>query len=626
MTGKLAVRQQSGAAMSRNLARTLERAERHAAERGHAALTLEHVLLSFTEDPDTLRSFKACGVSLERLREEISDVLAGLPVVQGNGESPAQSEELARLMADATDATLEANRAEINSFIVLAALVGNEQSDAARLLERHGFTWEKAIQALQSPAAAAARKPAEPVAVAEPEPLRMEAAPVAEKAAPPEEAATTTPWPEIDEAPAPVETIPGLDESLDDGHAAGKQPFPPPSVARPASREIGEPRYAAEPRSKASPPQSGKQPDANTATPDDIMASVRQKLGTKPGAAKRVRPTLDLPLAPKWQSINAKPAVQPDEPALSEARTPSPPSSPKPLLPPEPEQTPAPAVERQPPVQRQPRPPFNAGIRPTTLEALAAEAARAARGRAEALQPPWPAPPEHSPADVRGPAQSPRLVDLASERSRPLDDALLEAPLPSLPAAAPSRPPQRPPEVNLAALMSVWQRSLSLGRPVEARIDLPRSDLDALVARAGGSSEGPRLAVGAITLRLKAEDGAVSIEPRSPETQWVESADGLVEDGVVRWSWALSPQEKGRDTLRLVASIRTLAADGSTRDTGLDDGRLQIRVRGRGRSLLGWVGWSLAALLGGLEFYEGFTGSDPLLELISSARAMLFGG
>lgn len=172
--------------------------------------------------------------------------------------------------------------------------------------------------------------------------------------------------------------------------------------------------------------------------------------------------------------------------------------------------------------------------------------------------------------------------------------------------------------------MSAWPRVLVVGRRGEARIELSRADLEALVARASGNSEED--VAGAITLRLKAEGGEVSVEPQSPETQWIESSAGLVDDGLVCWRWVLSPLAKGRATLRLVASIRTLSADGSTKDTGIDEGRLQIRIRGRRWRVLRWLGWVLAAAFGGLEVYRGFTGTDPLLSLISGLGARLFGG
>ncbi|KAB2848329.1 MAG: hypothetical protein F9K44_11140, partial [Hyphomicrobiaceae bacterium] len=255
MMGKLAI-QQTGVAMSRNLALTLQRAEHYAAEQGHDELTLEHLLLSFTEDPDTLRSFNACGVALDRLREELADHLSGLPGDRAASLSvPAHSSQLTRLVADATDATLEAKRSEINSFIVLAALVGNEQSDAARILERHGFTWEKAIEALQSPADSARKvQPAQS--------RRVEPVPSPEPAE--EEPETTTPWPALDE--------PEL--AAADAEPLSEEPLPPPSPMT-TPQEQGDLRFAAEPLPNIGS-RSAKASEKAVATPDDIMASVRQ--------------------------------------------------------------------------------------------------------------------------------------------------------------------------------------------------------------------------------------------------------------------------------------------------------------------------------------------------------------
>ena len=57
--------------LSRNLEQTLHRALAHATERCHEYATLEHLLLSLTDDQDGVAVMKACGVDLARLVEEL---------------------------------------------------------------------------------------------------------------------------------------------------------------------------------------------------------------------------------------------------------------------------------------------------------------------------------------------------------------------------------------------------------------------------------------------------------------------------------------------------------------------------------------------------------------------------
>ena len=61
--------------LSRNLEHTLHRALAMATERSHEFATLEHLLLSLTEDQDACSVMKACDVDLERLTEDVRNFL-----------------------------------------------------------------------------------------------------------------------------------------------------------------------------------------------------------------------------------------------------------------------------------------------------------------------------------------------------------------------------------------------------------------------------------------------------------------------------------------------------------------------------------------------------------------------
>ena len=60
---------------SRSLEKALHRALSFAAERRQEFATLEHLLLSLTEDKDAIAVMKACGVNVEELRDDLTDYI-----------------------------------------------------------------------------------------------------------------------------------------------------------------------------------------------------------------------------------------------------------------------------------------------------------------------------------------------------------------------------------------------------------------------------------------------------------------------------------------------------------------------------------------------------------------------
>ena len=61
--------------LSWNLEQTLNRALSHASERRHEYATLEHLLLSLTDDQDSVAVMKACGIELELLVLAVTEFL-----------------------------------------------------------------------------------------------------------------------------------------------------------------------------------------------------------------------------------------------------------------------------------------------------------------------------------------------------------------------------------------------------------------------------------------------------------------------------------------------------------------------------------------------------------------------
>jgi len=81
--------------LSRNLEKSLYRCLAHANGRRHKYATLEHLLLSLTEDEDAVAVLRACGVDLDRLRREVlnyvDNELANLVAAHSDDAKPTAS-------------------------------------------------------------------------------------------------------------------------------------------------------------------------------------------------------------------------------------------------------------------------------------------------------------------------------------------------------------------------------------------------------------------------------------------------------------------------------------------------------------------------------------------------------
>jgi hypothetical protein len=169
-----------------NFRATLRRAQLYAEEQGHRQVTLEHLLLALTEDPDALAVFEASRIDVDRLRDDVAGYVSRIPDrVSGEGGEPMMSPDLSKVVDAARQAAQQSRRQVVNGAIVLAALIGEGRSPAAEFLKTHGLTFEEAIRTLQAraaapaPAAAPARPAKAEPPTARPEPARP--APAAKK-------------------------------------------------------------------------------------------------------------------------------------------------------------------------------------------------------------------------------------------------------------------------------------------------------------------------------------------------------------------------------------------------------------------------------------------------------------
>jgi hypothetical protein len=176
-----------------------------------------------------------------------------------------------------------------------------------------------------------------------------------------------------------------------------------------------------------------------------------------------------------------------------------------------------------------------------------------------------------------------------------------------------ARPPHAPvpaQRAEIGQLVENIPRSMRVAITALVEVRVAKADVQALAdgLQGGGAAYRHEVTVTkAMSVRLRAPDGGFFIETASPETQWIEKTMLLAGDDFASWRWHVTPRETGRKRLQLIISARTVA-DGLTAETGLPDQVVTVRVRTNyAKSMSHWVGWGLAALVGGLlaKFGEG---------------------
>jgi ATP-dependent Clp protease ATP-binding subunit ClpA len=117
-------------------------AYREAVSRRHAYLTLEHLLYALAHDREGERILQGCGVDLVKLRRDLDDYLkdAVEQLRRGHEREPEQTAAFRRVLQTAVLHVQSAQRPEVNAGDILAALLQQPKSQAARLLEGQGVT------------------------------------------------------------------------------------------------------------------------------------------------------------------------------------------------------------------------------------------------------------------------------------------------------------------------------------------------------------------------------------------------------------------------------------------------------------------------------------------------------
>ncbi len=132
---------------SRSLEKALHRALSYAAERRQEFATLEHLLLSLTEDKDAVAVMKACGVNVEELRDDLTDYidteLSNL-VTETTGEAKPTA-GFQRVIQRAVIHVQSSGREEVTGANVLVAIFAERESHAAYFLQEQDMTRYDAV-------------------------------------------------------------------------------------------------------------------------------------------------------------------------------------------------------------------------------------------------------------------------------------------------------------------------------------------------------------------------------------------------------------------------------------------------------------------------------------------------
>lgn len=594
--------------MSPFLTATLARAADYATAQSHVEVTVEHLLLALTEDPEASVVLKTSNVDVGRLNNEVSDFIGRIEDrhPEETGGSVAISADLRRILEAAAAAAQQGRRREINGAIVLAAIVGDGKSGAAHMLRSQGLTFEEAIRALQRAAAQTARPPAPAPAPVAPQASAADIlASARERVQTRSAPGLRDTRPEQPEPAEPERSLPSLG-----GGTPRFESGPPPEV---------EQHYEPEPASSLSHNQGGR----TERELDDAFRQINQPggMGSLSTEPEQHLPNFGAPPMPA-PSPREMPA---SDPQLDPFAAPGPngpppqqagPPSRGPAVPP---QDRASAPRRQqswaPPAPRgaPPAGPGGPGVR---------------GGRVPPPLPQSPGPlqiPGQIPAQFPGGQGEPRPSSAGTAGPRGVPQSRVPWPEaidpPNAPQARPEgagRQRQAGPRTVISAGQLVHnvppRMKVGVSLVCEARIG--RAEVKAIVEglQGGGSVVRQEIMVTkAMSVRLRCPDGGFFIEGSSPETQWIENVLGLPAEDYARWRWTITPREKGRKRLQLIVSARTVGSDGLAAETAMPDQVIDIRVRTNyARSLKRWLGWTLAAIAGGILARFGETAFEAV--------------
>jgi ATP-dependent Clp protease ATP-binding subunit ClpA len=132
---------------SRNLEETLHRAVAYANQRRHEYATLEHLLLSLTDDQEAAGVMRACDVDLAALKKSLLNYLDTelKSLIVENGEDAKPTAGFQRAIQRAVIHVQSSGREEVTGANVLVAIFSERESHAAYFLQEQDMTRYDAV-------------------------------------------------------------------------------------------------------------------------------------------------------------------------------------------------------------------------------------------------------------------------------------------------------------------------------------------------------------------------------------------------------------------------------------------------------------------------------------------------
>ncbi len=523
---------------------TLRRAWNAAEHRHHRYVTLEHLLLALLDDPDATELLQAVDADIPIIQGSVATAINNnTSLVAPGGATPAFSYKFDNLFAGAFEHAVRAGRREIDGAFLLVAVAKHPDSDASAILAANGF-----------------------------------------------------------HAQAAQRTLDALLGPSPQASATSQTPPPRPSRAKNGAKPKTESQQAQTPPRPAPDPKPAAAPQGGgTGTGDrfmeDMLASVRGILDSENrkdwALAPLLNPAATLPsLAPKRAQPRLEPQLRAE--ALNDGqRAPVPPPSQAHYQAQSPQQAQAPHQ-----VQERALPALNPELPPRPSIT------------SSALQPPVSSPPTgfaepKAPAfDLELPAP-PRAQEQPREKLQERPQEKAPGKKRKSPVPKPSRAQKDPPGALAQALETI-PRTFRLARGQIVEIRLGKEQAGQLFARPAQRQQQGGEPVRAVSVRLSAPEGGFFIETMTPETQWLLNRPSTAgEEPFGSWSWAVVPNETGRQTLAVSVSVRDIDTNGVLTGSQVAGETIKIRVRANPGRFLGGLIRTLFLLSAGAGLAAG---------------------
>jgi ATP-dependent Clp protease ATP-binding subunit ClpA len=120
---------------------TIQRAFRVATDRRHDSVGLEHLLFAITEEPQARRVLAICGVDLDKLKTQVTDVLGKVftPVAAPGPVEPEPTLGFDRVIQQAMVHAAVSSAKHVDTGSLLVFILQEQESHAAYFLRQHGL-------------------------------------------------------------------------------------------------------------------------------------------------------------------------------------------------------------------------------------------------------------------------------------------------------------------------------------------------------------------------------------------------------------------------------------------------------------------------------------------------------